>query len=501
MSTKKKRRWKWWILLAVIAALALRFGWWGRPIGPRFTVGPAPSDSGYQWQIDDLGFMSFGMWRTNDHNGDGAYDEFWTPKREEIFFRPGFKAPPKRWLVICLDGVPLEVMQRMWDRGHFREFYRPTAVVSTYPSDSETALTDVLHAPPVPGYEQLYFDRAQNRIRGGWWVTLSGYHIPYIKRLDYDTPGWAKALPYLAPWKSYYADLGRLSDRYGKERDQPVFLAHLAVSDAMFHLFTAEQLEPALKAFEDVVRSIYLEGKGELGVLLFSDHGNSQVPSRPAPINEHLERRGWRVRGSIEGVRDVAMPDYGLIGMAAVYCKPEAIEELAGTLVETAGVDLVVFADSARGGATIRSAAGRGHLRWSDDGSRNWYEATGQDPLELLAVFERLRAEGRLSADGSASDADLFAATAGSWYPDPAARIRNWALNHVQNRADILVSLKPGYFHGASVFTHIVDFVGTHGAMESASTLGFAMGTHTLPTAQRLANLLPEEFMKTEKRK
>src|SRR3990172_4366678 len=105
----------------------------------------------------------------------------------------------------------------------------------------------------------------------------------------------------------------------------------------------------------------------------------------------------------------------------------------------------------------------------------------GGDSLDLRAVFERLRAEGRLSADGSASDADLFQATWAARYPDPAARIRDWATNHVQNRADILVSLKPGYFHGAGVFTHIVDFVGTHGAMESASTLGFAMGTSPLP--------------------
>ncbi len=116
-------------------------------------------------------------------------------------------------------------------------------------------------------------------------------------------------------------------------------------------------------------------------------------------------------------------------------------------------------------------------------------------------MFERLRAEGRLSADGSASDADLFQATWAARYSDPAARIRDWAINHVENRAEILVSLEPGYFHGARVFTRIVDFVGTHGAMERASTLGFAMGTLPLPPAQRLAELLPEEFAKTEKRK
>ena len=442
--------------------------------------------------------MTFAMWRANDRDGDGVWDEFWEPKSEKVFFRPGFKLPPKRWLVICLDGVPLEVMQRVWDCGHFREFYRPTAVVSAFPSDSETALTDALHAPPVPGYEQLYFDRAANRLRGGWWVTLSGYRIPYIKRLDYDTPGWAKALPYLLPWKSYFADLGRLRDSFQKERDRPVFLAHLAVSDAMFHLFPADELEPALAALESLVRKAYLDAAGELGILLFSDHGNSQVPSRPAPLTKFLEQRGWRVRGSIEGPREVVIPDYGLIGIAAVYCQPEAVEDLAGTLVDAEGVDLVVYATGPTA-ATIRSSSGRGHLRWNQDGSRVWYEAIGQDLLELATMFEKLRAAGRIAADGSASDEDLFQGTWALQYPDSAARIRDWATNHVQNRADILVSLKPGYFHGAGVFTHLVDFAGTHGALESASTLGFAMGTHPQAPAQRLGKLLPEEFLRAEK--
>ncbi len=498
MSVKARRGWKWWILLAIFAALAARLAWWGRFTGPAFTVQPA-SDNPQENIISRQGAHEPREWHAADVDRDGVWDQFRTLHYNSSFARPGWKSPPKRWLVICLDGVPLGVMQRFWDRGHFREFYRPTAVVSVFPSDSETALTDALHAPPVPGYEQLYFDRSANRIRGGWWVTLSGYRIPYIQRLDYDTPGWAKALPYLLPWKSYFADLGRLRDRFQKERDQPVFLAHLAVSDAMFHLFREDELEPALAAVENVVREIYLEAEGELGILLFSDHGNSQVPSRPTPLVAALEQRGWRVRGSVEGPREVVIPDYGLIGIAAVYCRPEDVEELASALVGVEGVDLVVYADSPAS-ATIRSSAGRGLLRWDEDGKRLWYGAAGQDPLELASVFEQLRASGRVSTDGSAGDQDLFLATRDSSYPDAAARIRDWTTNHVQNRADILLSLKPGYFHGAGVFTYIVDFAGTHGALERGSTLGFAMGTRPQPPAQRLANLLSPEVLNQTRR-
>ena len=163
-------------------------------------------------------------------------------------------------------------------------------------------------------------------------------------------------------------------------------------------------------------------------------------------------------------------------------------------------MDLVVYANTPTA-ATIRSSTGRGLLRWSEDGTRFWYEAIGQDPLELAPVFERLRASARVSSDGSASDEDLFLATWNLKYPDAAARIRDWATNHVQNRADILVSLKLGYFHGAGVFTYVVDFAGTHGAMERASTLGFAMGTHPRAPAQRLGKLLPQEFLNAERKR
>ena len=133
--------------------------------------------------------------RRGTTNGDGTWDEFTT--LQGTFTRPGLRTPPKRWLVVCLDGVAVGEMQSMWDRGHFREFFRPIATVSTFPSGTETAMTDVLHAVPVPGYEHIYFDRGANRTRGGFSIALTGLGIPYIRALDYDTPGWAKIVHFV----------------------------------------------------------------------------------------------------------------------------------------------------------------------------------------------------------------------------------------------------------------------------------------------------------------
>jgi hypothetical protein len=473
-------------------ALALEIAFWGRPVPAQFSIVRDTPGTPHEWVFERRANPRE-FWRARDTDHDGVMGEFHTPVG--TFMRPGLRTEPKRWLVICLDGVPLGEMQRLWDRGYFREFYRPTATISTLPSDSEAALTEALRAAPGRGYEHRYFDRAQNRMRGGAWVTLTGAGVPYIRVLDYDAPGWAKGLVYVISIKSYRADLGRLRKVFLASHER-VFLAHVATSDSLFHLLRSAQVEPFLLDFESLVCDFYLNARGEVGVLLFSDHGNTQTPGHAAPLEPFLEQHGWRLRETLAGPRDVAVPAYGLIGFIAVYSQPASATSLSRDLTALEGVDLVIARDVQAGSATILRGAGQARLRWTSDGSRFWYEAQQGDPLELLPVFEKLRAAGRLAPDGSAGDADVFAATWEGPYPDAAARIRTWALNHVQNPANILVSLKPGYFYGAGVFQHIVNFNGTHGALDAPSSLGFAMATRPLPPAVRLADLLPKEFLK-----
>ncbi len=500
----RRQRLRGWLLLAVIVAVGLHIAFWGRPVPTHFSLlnetALRASGTPREWRIErQTSAPHFWQanpgetWRARDTDGDGVIDQFEIPQGN--FARPGLRTEPKRWLVICLDGVPLRLLQDLWDRGHFREFHRPTAVVSVFPSDSEAALTAVLHAVPPPGYEHLYFDRASNKIRGGAWVTLSGAGIPYIGVLDYDPPGWAKALPYLLPQKTYRADLGRLRKDFLASH-QGVFLAHVSSSDSLMHLYPPRQAEPFLEEFERLVRELYLDARGELGVLVFSDHGNTMTPSHAAPLEELLTRRGWRFGKTLASPRDVAVPSYGLIGFIAVYCQDAATAPLAGDLAWLEGADLVVArTPSGDGVSVLRAEGARAELHWNADGSRYWYDATQGDPLELRPVLARLQADGRLGADSSASDADLFAATLAARYPDAASRLRDWATNHVQNRANILVSLKPGYFYGAGVFQHIVSFTGTHGALDAESSLGFAMATRPLPPAVRLTDLLTREFL------
>ena len=181
------------VMLAVVcgfALLVLRLHSWGLAVRPSYRIVREPTElrgTPTEWGISRDQGSHVDHWIARDTDGDGTWDKFETP--QGAFARPTATSP-RRWLVVCLDGVPLTAMQSLWDEGHFREFFRPTATVSTLPSDTETALTAALRAAPVPGYEHRYFDRAQNTMRGGAWVTLSGYHIPsLLSKL-----GWKQAI-------------------------------------------------------------------------------------------------------------------------------------------------------------------------------------------------------------------------------------------------------------------------------------------------------------------
>src|SRR4029077_2255324 len=124
--------------------------------------------------------------------------------------------------------------------------------------------------------------------------------------------------------------------------------------------------------------------RGDLGIIVFSDHGNTQLPNRAVPLETFLAGHGWRVSDSLRTSRDVAIPPYGLVGFAAIYCQPESVEQLAEQLRGIEGADLIVTRDPGGKMATIRAADSNAiaELEWAADGSRYRYSAREGDPLD-----------------------------------------------------------------------------------------------------------------------
>jgi len=514
-------------LLGALVALGGLAAWkihtWGRPVPVayrRVAVTPANPGGGGSFtyvRVDKRGQAGDRVVAL-DADNDGAVDQVLTEGGAPASFaRPAADDPDARWLVLCLDGVPYQEMLALWEEGYFREFFRPAPLISPFPSDSESALTDVFHAGPVPGYEHRYFDRAANRLAGGALTTLTGKNIPYLELLDYDMPGYFKGVTYLLPHKSYRADLGRLRKRFLASREK-VFLAHIASSDSLYHILPKEEMRVLLTEVDSLLRELYFDSGGKLRITLFSDHGNSLVESRPVPLNQFLESKGWRLNDRFDWPNDVVVPAYGLVGFLAIYCDRSATAKLAADLAQMEGADLVMHpdteidpaspgADVFRNSVLVEGPHGRARMAWQPDASAflYFYDEFVGDPLELQSIVPMPAIEewvdvqtGRMSGVTVMPwrrDAEFFAATAGHRYPDVGYRLWQWATNHVENRADILVSLKPGYYYGSGAFQRFVTLYSTHGALDAAQSLGFAMSTDA-PRAGpiRGKDLLPEKL-------
>ena len=261
----------------------------------------------------------------------------------------------RRKLAVCLDGVPYEVMAKLWDQGFFREFSRPVKAISVFPSVSDVALSEVLHAEKVPGYENLYFDVQHNKIAGGAMSTVSKARIPYLEILDYDEPGIFKGLAYILPIKTYRADLGRFLKRYAASA-RGYYKAHLCSTDSLCHLMTPNEFAKYLQEVDSLLRDIFLKHQGRLDLVVFSDHGNSQVPSQRLDVEHFLAEAGFQVESSLRSERSVVIPGFGLVGVLAVYCLPKNTPRLAQLFSQREGVDFCAFLD--QGGVQITSARG-----------------------------------------------------------------------------------------------------------------------------------------------
>jgi hypothetical protein len=201
----------------------------------------------------------------------------------------------------------------------------------------------------------------------------------------------------------------------------------------------------------------------------------------------HLRRKNFKVTGKPQSddSRVISIPAFGLCSYAAAYCGTEdLIPEVAEALVELQGVDFVVFRDE--GGVVLRSSQGTARIECKNrDAFR--YLATSGDPLDLRASVQSLTTEGKMDDRGFASSADWFEKTNSHRYPNAVVNIYSSLCSpRVQNTADVLVSMKDGYYYGWSPFGKFVRLAATHGNALAGSSNAFLMSTHrNLPECVR----------------
>ncbi|MDX6694032.1 MAG: hypothetical protein QOF02_1635 [Blastocatellia bacterium] len=394
---------------------------------------------------------------------------------------------PRR-LLLCLDGVPHQVIQTAKSRGLFASFGSPSCLLSPFPTMTNVALSTMLGATAPLGYESLYFDKQARELRGGVRKYI-GRRTPdkapssYMDELDYQEPLPFEFLVYVAPEAVWRADMRRFHERFRAAPQTRDFFAFLKGTDGLLHIRGPERLGVALQSLDKILRDIQAACGNETEIVLFSDHGMNLEENRRVHLQTHLRRRGFQLTENLHRRerRSIASPAFGLCGYAALYCDDEDVAEVSNTLTDLEGVDFALHRDGP-GVIAVKGSRGvaRIHRKQSDGAVRFRYEQIDNgDPLQLGPITRALAADGRLGQDGFAADNEWYARTANHIYPDALANLyASLNATRVGHTADVLVSCLDGYYYGDSFFSRLVRLAATHGNAMRASTNAFMMSTH-----------------------
>ncbi|HEY6659663.1 MAG TPA: alkaline phosphatase family protein, partial [Pyrinomonadaceae bacterium] len=307
---------------------------------------------------------------------------------------------------------------------------------------TNVALSAMLGATPPAGYESLYFDRTAGELRGGirkYVGRRTPDKIPssYMDDLDYQEPLPFEFLIYVAPDRIWRADMQRFRERFRAAPQSRDYFAFLKATDGLLHAQGPARLAVALESLDKILREIQSYCGNETEIVMFSDHGMNLEENQRVPLALALEQRGFQV----------VIPAFGLCSYAAIYYRDtELIPEVARASVEITGVDFAIYKD--RSDVVVESQRGQARIeRRSDtDGFSYRYSPIKGDPLEL----------GDFGGD-FATDQDSFKQTAGHRYPDAVANLYKALFSpRVKHTADVLISLKDGYYYGWSPFGRFV---------------------------------------------
>jgi hypothetical protein len=388
--------------------------------------------------------------REVDLDGDGRVDRIHTLDRSGRILgtvdAPAPGSDPERTVVIAVDAVPYDIFAKLQSEGLFASFFPAARMIAPYPSLTNVGYTAILKTAPVLGYEDRYYDPASNDMMGGVGDRLFNRYkdvAPFHDVFAWEPPHlWGVGIYYL-PEMITRAELRKIEQILHTSEERELVL-YFGGTDALGHVRGRPGLAAYLHLVDRVLKGFLAAGGARRRVVLFSDHGTSEVPSRRLDLKAVLKASGFRLRKHIDRPGDVVAPSYGLVGSIQLYTRCGEEEAVARAVVQAEGVDFAF-----------------------------WRQGDGS---------------GVVSADGRPDPLDR----PDDEYPDLRRRVEQAARNHTAHPASVFVSLKDGWHHGSGLFDFLAGMKGTHGSARASSTVGFvASNVDRLPRTLRAEEVYP----------
>jgi len=427
------------------------------------------------------------------------------------------RALPTR-LVLGLDGVAYRDLKALqagftytnnWGRRVQRQaftsgegYYPVSHLVSTFPSTSDVAWTDIFGDRPLPGYQRTYFGAAANSqiVLNGITTTMEhesqmnwqlannvmrtmGYVYP-VHTYEYETRQMIKGF-----WNatnnggSYYVYIRATDDAQHLDRD---IFSMLCLLD---------------KQLQELRARYHAQEGRDLQILILSDHGHNHAGSvKRVQVVAFLKEAGYQIAESITQPKDVVLPTTGIESWVEIHNAPAETESLVQLLTRLPGADLVTARDPNHPDRFIvmNSQGERAIIEWNPAKNVYRYSMQKGDPLNYRPAAEALARQKLLDAAGFATADAWMAATLTNRYPLALERIVGGLTRVTLNPATILISLDNQYVHSGWLMkkgSDLSTFGSTHGGLDNLNSDGILLSNFT-PTrdtsSDRVAGLFDD---------
>ncbi len=400
-------------------------------------------------------------------------------------------------LILALDGVAYRDVKALqegvtvtnfWGKRIRRraftseEGYFPVSrMVSTFPSISDVAWTDILGDRPLKGYQRTYFSTAANQEMAENGLSTSMEHE---RQMHWEVEsGFMRVMGYLFPVHTFgYEVHGLVKNFWQTAGGETNYYAYIRSSDDAQHLdCDIFSLLCKLDRQLQNLRARYRAREGrELQILILSDHGHNHAGrGQRVKVRDFLKKAGCRISETLVNPKDVVLPTVGIESWVEIHNWPAETETLMQQLTRLKGVDVLTAAAGQSNRFLVMNGKGeRAIIEWNPGRNTFRYAAEEGDPLDYCPVVESLARKKRIDGDGFATAGDWMEETMTHRYPLALERIVGGLTRVTLNPATILISLDNHYVNAGWLVEKGSRFVScgsTHGGLDDLNSDGILL--------------------------
>jgi hypothetical protein len=453
---------------ALLLTLALLCGCQAPLAQLTFPYRPLRASAEPQWfDVDDNGRNEFAVTFDNDAVDALNYDDDEDGKPDRVYRLRDYADADVPHVMIFLDSVPFRCVAERYAAGEFRWFGSPAKVIAPFPSLTEVCYTELLHAAPMPGMIDRFYDRRRGKLRNFLWArAVEGYQHPWERHFHYRLHFREEGLAYLDPRPWYQAELER-ARRAVNANPERTSLVYLTSASGMACKYGQAGIDEVLDGAARLCLQLLYERRGAVRITLMADHGHNLVSSQNIHIDKLLSSAGFRIAKRLEGEDDVVPELSGLVTYAGVRTLKSAA--VADALLRHPGVDMAMYLQ----GDSVIVRSDNASAAIESDAGRLRYRPLIGDVLHYAKLT--------LPADGLATRDEWFAATVDHEYPDAAPRL--WDAFHrlVADPPEVMFTTHNGYTAGLASFERYITMKSTHGSFDQINSATFVMTMHAPP--------------------